>query len=961
MFAQLLDRVASAETARSSLITDGQFTVSHAELTSLVAAVGDHLLAQGVKATDCLALECPNAIPAALTIFALMERGISFFLLPPVAQNQAALTPVPQFCRYRVRIDAGSADADANGAQYPVRLLTVEANEAFQPLPAGTDHGPRCIYLRTSGSMGNAKIVVHSHDNFIGNAHNCVKKYALEASDRVAIPIPLAHIYGLAGAFLPAFAAGASIDLQSNSNHLQYFAREKIFKPNVAFLTPTICDQLLPGFSTPRAYKVVVTSAQRISDDLFRRFDEQIGGTLINIYGSSELGTVAGCAPHDPLESKLTTIGQPLQTANLQIQQPDPATGVGELQCQNTVSFVGYVDETGTWLQQNREGAWFDTGDLATVTDTGSIRLVGRAKNSTNRNGYLVMFSDIERIMEEFEEIAQAVVVASGQETERGQALFAFCIPEPGVALNSQQVRRRCFDKLPRYAVPDEVRVMASLPLLHSGKVDQQALIQQAQLSVEEPVSPRAAKSITSVDDIIDGLTHLLVDMLEIQMAPAEIEPEMALLNTGLNLDSIALVRLTALIKERFQLEFYDEELELEALQSIRALAEWIYDQRAPQSRAAKAASRKSDQNIGYSVQHLRANVSLLHLRAAAFGISHYDLQEANQNAHDPASWSAELVKFAERYERAAQSAAAAHRTQSACQWWQMVVNYYHFVQMFIDVEQRKHYQEKCWHAYRQLATLSRPRCQRVAIPYRGMKLPGYLRVAQPGAPCIILLGGFEFSKEAELHQWGEYFLERGISVLAFDGPGQGELVDSALMHGDFESVVGAAIDYLVCQVAEVDATRIGLFGVSLGGYMALRAAAMEQRVTACISLSGPFDGSTTRNLAPRNQLVTARLFGFDAPEQLMDPQGPINLATVPRAITQPLFLIHGTLDHIVPVAQIERIQAWAQGATELWLLDDVEHCCFSRAREVMPVAGDWMARQLGVQEEVAPVALPKK
>jgi 2,6-dihydroxypseudooxynicotine hydrolase len=337
-------------------------------------------------------------------------------------------------------------------------------------------------------------------------------------------------------------------------------------------------------------------------------------------------------------------------------------------------------------------------------------------------------------------------------------------------------------------------------------------------------------------------------------------------------------------------------------------------------------------------------------LRATTFGISHYDLLAANEGAHDPASWSAGLVKFADRYAAAAQQATAAHQPQSARQWWQMAVNYYHFTQMFIEAAQRETYRMKCWQAYQQLAALVEPGCQRVAIPYQGLTLPGYLRVAQPGAPCVILLGGFEFAKEAELHQWGEYFLERGLSVLAFDGPGQGEVADQSTMRGDFETVIAAAIDFLARQGEPVDATRIGLCGVSLGGYMAMCAAALEKRVTACISLSGPFDGSTTRNLAPRNQKVTARLFGFDDVEQLIDPDGPINLAALPQAMTQPLFLIHGTLDHIVPTEQVERIRAWAQGETELWMLDGVEHCCFSRACEVMPTAGDWMARQLRAQ-----------
>jgi 2,6-dihydroxypseudooxynicotine hydrolase len=489
------------------------------------------------------------------------------------------------------------------------------------------------------------------------------------------------------------------------------------------------------------------------------------------------------------------------------------------------------------------------------------------------------------------------------------------------------------------------------LPLLPSGKADQQALKKQARSLFHKPSSRRSVGPIAALEDVMEALTQLIVEELDVKLRPEQVTPDIALLQEGVNLDSIALVRLITLIKTRFNLAFHDSQLEMAALQSVRTLSTWIYEQLAPQTTAAQPVQTAGEQRNPSEqvVQNLRANVSLLHLRATTFGISYADLLTVNEGASDPASWSAGLAPLAERYEAAAQEAVAERRWESARQWWQMTVNYYHFTQMFLEGEARQQYREKCWQAYQQLAALVAPACQRVAIPYQEMTLPGYLRVARPGAPCVILLGGFEFAKEAELHQWGNYFLERGLSVLAFDGPGQGEIAAQSTMRGDFETVIASAIDFLERQGGLVGATGIGLFGVSLGGYVAMRAAALEKRVTACISLSGPFDGSTTRNLAPRNQLVTARLFGFTDAAPLLDPAGPLNLATAPQAMTQPLFIIHGSLDHIVPAEQIAMIQAWARGTTKLWTLEGSEHCCFSRANEVLPTAGDWMARQLGV------------
>ena len=349
----------------------------------------------------------------------------------------------------------------------------------------------------------------------------------------------------------------------------------------------------------------------------------------------------------------------------------------------------------------------------------------------------------------------------------------------------------------------------------------------------------------------------------------------------------------------------------------------------------------------GQPLQHLGASITLLHLRATTFGITYGDLLQANRKGHNWASWSRALVTFAERYEALGCEALAQGRLISAEKWLRMTVNYYHFAQMFQRGDAKAACQTKCWHAFAQLAPLLEPKAQRVAIPFEGAMLPGWLRVAHPGAPCVMILGGFEFGKETELQQVGDYFVERGLSVLTFDGPGQGEMATQLSMRGDFDVVVSAAIDHLATLDGLVDANRIGLVGISLGGYMVCRAAAQDARVAGVVSISGNFDGRAARNLAPRNQQVMAGLFGFDTLAPLFDPDGPFSLARLPQGMTQPLLLVHGSADHVVPYDQIELFQEWSHGKTDLWVLEQAEHCCFSRMEEVLPHSADWMVEQI--------------
>jgi acyl-coenzyme A synthetase/AMP-(fatty) acid ligase len=105
----------------------------------------------------------------------------------------------------------------------------------------GLNNASPKIYLQTSGSTGSPKMAAHLHTKLMGNAFNCVERLGLTSEDRIAIPVPIFHMYGLAAAFLPGVVVGASIDLQKGANLLRYLEEKKEFVSKVTFLTPTLC------------------------------------------------------------------------------------------------------------------------------------------------------------------------------------------------------------------------------------------------------------------------------------------------------------------------------------------------------------------------------------------------------------------------------------------------------------------------------------------------------------------------------------------------------------------------------------------------------------------------------------------------------------------------------------------------------------------------------------------------
>ena len=460
----------------NNILTDGHITCSYADLPALFTEMDAVFSQHGIQAGVDVVFECSNTVRAALTLIYLISRGISFMLLPPSGDDEKALTlkPLPQFCTHRIRIH--TLDKHDTSVS-PASFLRIELNPQFGQV-AGLPSGN--LYLRTSGSMGESKIVVHRQDKLLGNAGNVVRKYDFSPMDRVIIPVPIFHMYGFGAEFLPSILAGANIDLLENTNVLSYLSHEKSFKPTILYVTPTLAEILLQGFRSPRHYRAVVTSGQRIGEDLFVRFNEKVGNTLVNQYGSSEGGGISACAPTDSLELRTTTIGTPMDGVRLELINETPE-GIGELQVHHPYKYAGYLNERGEWLHHEPNETPFTTGDLAKRLPNGYIQIVGRAKNSINRNGYLILFSDIEKMMETIDGVLQVVIVQTHGETVRGETIAACCILQKGAHWNPVTLREKTFEVLPRYAVPDQVVILERFPLLLSGKIDQQTLKQMIQ------------------------------------------------------------------------------------------------------------------------------------------------------------------------------------------------------------------------------------------------------------------------------------------------------------------------------------------------------------------------------------------------------------------------------------------------------------------------------------------------
>jgi acyl-coenzyme A synthetase/AMP-(fatty) acid ligase len=411
----------------------------------------------------------------------LLEGGYSFLLLDKVVCDaQDKKSTLPRFCRHRVVVEGLVGDRSGIDLRYPEEFLSVVENEGWIGDRHRASHTSPKLYLQTSGSTGNPKMAAHSYAKLMGNALNCVHRLGLEGGDRIAIPVPITHMYGLGAAFLPGVAMGASIDLQKGANLLRYLQREKEFVPNVSFMTPAFCETLLKARKSPRTYKLTVVAGDRLKEDTFTLYQSRFG-CLVKLYGSTEMGAIAAASPHEPSQVRSQTVGKPMSGVQMLLEEGTGESvaemeGVGELWCQHEYGFEGYVDDRGNPVFQDTQDDWFRTKDLGRIWADGHLEVLGRCDHSVNRDGLLVLFSDVEKAIESIEGIESVVVISKG-ESQRGKGIVAYCVLTQAAEMTEVDIRSACFEKLPRRTVPDQIWIVKSLPTLPNGKVDRPKLI----------------------------------------------------------------------------------------------------------------------------------------------------------------------------------------------------------------------------------------------------------------------------------------------------------------------------------------------------------------------------------------------------------------------------------------------------------------------------------------------------
>jgi dienelactone hydrolase len=242
--------------------------------------------------------------------------------------------------------------------------------------------------------------------------------------------------------------------------------------------------------------------------------------------------------------------------------------------------------------------------------------------------------------------------------------------------------------------------------------------------------------------------------------------------------------------------------------------------------------------------------------------------------------------------------------------------------------------------------------------------LPGYLiapSAEEPG-PVVIFYGGLDLSKEMLYAIVGHTLARRGITCLVMDTPGVGEplRLRGVPSRPDYEVPTAAIIDHLETR-NDLDASRVAVMGISLGGYYAARAAAFEPRVGACVAWSGIWDWGATMQNRWDSRSERAAVPWFQLPwvmgtttlEAALERARQWSLVDVWPQVQQPLLIVHGEHDQQIPVEDAARAYA-AAGSADKYLRvfslaeGGAEHIQTDEPDPARQLIADWLAHRLG-------------
>jgi long-chain acyl-CoA synthetase len=461
--------------------------ISHRQLETLSGQVATLLAAHaGVAAGDRVAIMLPN-VPewAALYYGILRAGGVVVPVNPLLKSREIAYYLNDSGARLLFVWQDFAAEAVTGAAMAGATVIAVEPRAfldqllAIEPFEGLVDRRPddTAVILYTSGTTGQPKGAELTHANLLGNVDVIVETLLHTKPDDVIFGgLPLFHVFGQTCALNVAVRTGATLTLLPRfdpAKALDILARDRV---SIFQGVPTMFAALqnhpgAAGAALPDL-RLCITGGSAMPVEVLHAFEKRFACAVLEGYGLSETSPVASFNHPERLRIP-GSIGTPVRGVEMRVvdlQGQVVADGeVGEIVIRGPNVMKGYWNKPEKTAEAIVDG-WFHSGDLGRVDAEGVFFIVDRKKDMIIRGGYNVYPREIEEVIYEHPDVAEAAVIGVPH-PELGEEVGAAVVLKPGATTTAEDLRDFIKARVAAYKYPRHVHILAALPKGATGKI----------------------------------------------------------------------------------------------------------------------------------------------------------------------------------------------------------------------------------------------------------------------------------------------------------------------------------------------------------------------------------------------------------------------------------------------------------------------------------------------------------
>ncbi|HZO42305.1 MAG TPA: AMP-binding protein [Methylomirabilota bacterium] len=510
-FDSILTARAASHPDRLAIVDRGR-RITYGELKSRVDRVAAGFKALGIGAGDVVTIQLPNWAEFAYVFFALEQLGAVANQIGPdfrsrevdyilrFSESRAFVCPssfksfdyvkmigdlrpnLPDLKAVCVLGAVPSADA---GQRLVSLDALIEDAHAVPPPAAGQGANDVMRMAFTSGTTGNPKGVIHSHNTTLSTCRTLNDDMRVTPDEVFLIYLPLGLNWGYLTLVQTVMAGARAVLLDQFSARA---ALELIQRERVTYI-PTAPASIIAMLNDPElgrfdltSLRVVITGGASCPIETIREFRAQMHGHLIELYGMLETGFHTYTRLGDDPEAVTGTVGTVSSGLGLRLIDDsgrDVAAGAeGEIAAQGPSVHLGYHKNPTANAELFTVDGWFRTGDLGQFDAAGNVKIVGRLKEMINRGGKKFFPREIEEILYTHPKILHAAIVGV-PDPRLGERNCLCVIPRPGQTLTLDEAVAFLRNDVATYKLPETLEVFDDLPFTPTGKIQRHVLVRR--------------------------------------------------------------------------------------------------------------------------------------------------------------------------------------------------------------------------------------------------------------------------------------------------------------------------------------------------------------------------------------------------------------------------------------------------------------------------------------------------